>query len=143
MWNIHAASVSALASRSVLMAHVRPVSSVTMSGAATATQSYDKLKSLLREVNALGEIQGILGYDEQVFMPPGAGASRAAQKGTLAKIIHDKSTGVEMKEAIDGVRGRDAEFEDAQIRANIRDAVDAFDKEARKSSGASEEKCAR
>ena len=39
-----------------------------------------------------------------------------------------------MKEAVDGVRGREAEFEDAQIRANIRDAVDAFDKEARKSS---------
>lgn len=135
MWNIQAASVSALASRSVLMAHVRPVSSsITMSGASTATQSYDKLKSLLREVSALGEIQGILGYDEQVFMPPGAAQSRATQKGTLAKILHDKSTGVEMKEAVDGVRGREAEFEDAQIRANIRDAVDAFDKEARKSS---------
>ena len=126
--------VSAFASRFVLMAHVRPVRSVTMSGALTATQSYDKLKGLLREVSALGEIQGILGYDEQVFMPPGAAQSRAAQKGTLAKIIHDKSTGVEMKEAIEGVRGRELEFSDAQVRANIRDSVDAFDKEARKSS---------
>ena len=105
-----------------------------MSGATTASQSYETLKGLLREVSALGEIQGILGYDEQVFMPPGAAASRAAQKGALAKILHDKSTGVEMREAIDGVRGKEAEFEDAQIRANIRDAVDAFDKEARKSS---------
>ena len=43
-----------------------------------------------------------------------------------------------MREAIDGVRGREAEFEDAQIRANIRDAVDAFDKEARKSSEAAQ-----
>mmetsp|Transcript_13911 Transcript_13911/g.23064 ORF Transcript_13911/g.23064 Transcript_13911/m.23064 type:complete len:554 (+) Transcript_13911:121-1782(+) len=99
-----------------------------------ATQSYSQLKSLLREVSALSEIQGILGYDEQVFMPKGAAASRAAQKGALAKILHDKSTGSEMKEAIEGVRGREADFDDPQVRANIRDAVDSYDKEARKSS---------
>ena len=54
MWNLQAASLSVFASRSVLMAsHVRPASStsVKMSGASTATQSYDKLKSLLREVS--------------------------------------------------------------------------------------------
>uniref|UniRef100_A0A7S0JK37 Carboxypeptidase Taq n=1 Tax=Calcidiscus leptoporus TaxID=127549 RepID=A0A7S0JK37_9EUKA len=96
--------------------------------------SYSKLKSLLREVSALSEVQSILGYDEQVFMPDGAAASRAAQKGALAKILHDKSTGSEMKEAIEGVRGREADFDDPQIRANIRDAVDSYDKEARKSS---------
>ena len=61
-----------------------------MSGStATAAQSYKVLKGLLQEVSALSEIQGILGYDEQVFMPAGAAASRAAQKGALAKIIDD------------------------------------------------------
>ena len=38
-----------------------------------------------------------------------------------------------MTEAIEGVRGKHDEFNDARIRANIRDAVDGFDKEARKS----------
>ena len=80
-----------------------------MSAPTAAHESYAKLKSLLREVSALSEIQGILGYDEQVFMPPGAAASRAAQKGALAKILHDKSTGSEMKDAIEGVRGREDE----------------------------------
>merc|ERR1740130_2215342 len=89
---------------------------------------------LLQEVSALSEIQGILGYDEQVFMPAGAAASRAAQKGALAKIIHDKSTSAEMKEAIEGVRGCEDDFDDVRIRANIRDAVDHYDKDARKSS---------
>jgi len=105
-----------------------------MNAATPAAASYDQLKSLLREVSALSEIQGILGYDEQVFMPPGAAAARATQKGALAKILHEKSTGSEMKEAIEGVRGREDEFEDARVRANIRDAVDGYDKEARKSS---------
>ena len=130
-------SASALMSRScVLVTHARSASGVSMSGPTVTapTQSYDKLKSLLQEVSALSEIQGILGYDEQVFMPPGAAMARASQKGALAKILHDKSTGPEMKEAIEGVRGREDEFDDVQIRANIRDAVDAFDKEARKSS---------
>ena len=129
---LHAVSVSALATRSVLLNQVR-TAGATMSTTATP-QPYDKLKSLLREVSALSEIQGILGYDEQVFMPPGAAASRALQKGALAKILHEKSTGADMKEAIDGVRGREAEFDDLRIRANIRDAVDGYDKEARKSS---------
>jgi len=127
-------SASTMTSRSVLLMNARSASGVTVGGTTSAAQSYEKLKGLLREVSALSEIQGILGYDEQVFMPPGAAASRAAQKGALAKILHDKSTGVEMKEAIDGVRGRADEFDDARIRANIRDAVDGFDKEARKSS---------
>ena len=67
--------------------------------------SYELLKTRLRETNALQEINGILGYDEQVFMPPGAAAARAEQKATLAKLIHEKSTGDEMRAAIEGVRG--------------------------------------
>ena len=127
---------ASLASRCALVNHVRFAGGATMSsgstvGSATA-QSYEKLKSLLREVSALSEIQGILGYDEQVFMPPGAAASRASQKGALAKILHDKSTGSDMKEAVEGVRGREHEFDDVRVRANIRDAVEGFDKEARK-----------
>ena len=129
------ASASLIAGRFVLMTNARSASGATMSGStATAVQSYKVLKGLLQEVNALSEIQGILGYDEQVFMPAGAAASRAAQKGALAKIIHDKSTSAEMKAAIDGVRGCEDAFDDERIRANIRDAVDHYDKDARKSS---------
>ena len=80
--------------------------SLTMSATtATAKESYDKLKVLLREANALQEIDGILGYDEQCFMPAGAAAARADQKAALAKILHERRTGGEMREAIDGVRG--------------------------------------
>ena len=106
MWTI-ACSASAMASRSTLVTHARSASGATMSSATatSAMQSYKTLKGLLQEVSALSEIQGILGYDEQVFMPAGAAASRAAQKGALAKIIHDKSTSTEMRDAIE-VSGR-------------------------------------
>jgi len=109
-------------------------SGTTTTGSGTATAaSYDNLKALLREVNSLSEVSGILGYDEQVFMPPGAAASRSAQKAALAKVLHEKKTGEQMRVAIDQVRGKEAEFSDARVRANVRDAVDAFDKETRKS----------
>jgi Zn-dependent M32 family carboxypeptidase len=96
--------------------------------------AYSNLKGLLRQVSALAEIEGILGYDEQCFMPPGAAAARAAQKAALAKVRHSLATGDSMRAAIDGVRGRIDELpDDERMRANVRDAVADFDKEARKS----------
>ena len=110
--------------------------SATTAGSQTtaAMQSYSKLKALLREVSALSEVEGVLSYDEQVFMPTGAAASRTAQKAALAKLVHNLKTGEDMRAAVESVRGREDEFDDARVRANVRDAIDAFDKEARKSS---------
>ena len=48
----------------------------------SAVASYETLKGLLREVSTLAEVSGILGYDEQVFMPPGAAASRSAHRSS-------------------------------------------------------------
>jgi len=99
-----------------------------------AVLAYNNLKGLLRQVSALAEVEGILGYDEQCFMPPGAGAARAAQKAALAKVRHSLATGDSMRAAIDGVRGRVDELpDDERLRANVRDAIKDFDQEARKS----------
>ena len=97
----------------------------------TPMERYGELKRVLREVARLQEIEGILSYDEQVFLSEGSMASRAAQKETLAGVIHEKRTGAEMRAAVDGVRG--ADFDDARIAANVRDAIESYDKEARKS----------
>ena len=51
-------------------------------------------------------------------------ASRAAQKETLAGVIHDKRTGAAMRASVDAVRG--LEFDDRRVAANVRDAVAAF-----------------
>lgn len=99
-----------------------------------AALAYNNLKGLLRQVSALAEVEGILGYDEQCFMPPGAGAARAAQKAALAKVRHSLATGDSMRAAIDGVRGRVDELpDDERLRANVRDAIKDFDQGARKS----------
>lgn len=95
--------------------------------------AYGALKSQLRDVAALSEVEGILGYDEQCFLPPGAAPARAAQKAALAKVVHQMRTGDAMRDAVEAVRGREDELTDARARANVRDAVASFDKEARKS----------
>ena len=106
--------------------------SVSMSTTTTsAVQDYAQLKKLLKEVSALSEVEGVLSYDEQVFMPAGAAESRSAQKAALAKVLHEKRTGAEMRAAIDAVRG--IALDDPRQRANVRDAIEDFDKSARKS----------
>ena len=107
-------------------------------GGAKTTQTntlekYQTLKKLLRDVNALAEVDGILGYDEQCFMPSGAASARAAQKAALAKVRHIASTGDEMRHAVDAIRGSLDELPSEQMRANVRDAIADFDKQARKS----------
>lgn len=71
-------------------------------------------------MNALSEVNGILSYDEQCFMPSGAAGSRASQKAALAKVIHRARTGTDMQAAIEAVRGCVDELEDPMARANVR-----------------------
>lgn len=118
------ASPFAVARRSVRV--VRKLSG----GGGADDAAYAALTGALREVSRLEEIEGLLSYDEQVFMSPGSAAARAAQKEALASLVHEKRTGDAMRAAVDGVRG--ATFADARASANARDAVVAFDRAARK-----------
>jgi hypothetical protein len=53
---------------------------------------YEELALRLRELSNLESINSLLDWDEQVMMPEGAAASRAAQRSTLAGVIHAKWT---------------------------------------------------
>ena len=96
-----------------------------------STAAYDALTKELREVARLEEVSGILSYDEQCFMSDGSAASRASQKEALAGVIFEKRTSARMAEVIDAARG--LTLEDARESANVRDAIEGFDVESRKS----------
>ena len=64
-------------------------------------------------------------------MSEGSAASRAAQKEALAGVIHEKRTSARMAEVIDAARG--LKLDDARENANVRDAIEGFDVESRKS----------
>ncbi|HEY3272439.1 MAG TPA: carboxypeptidase M32 [Methanocella sp.] len=51
---------------------------------------------MVRELNTLGQVAGILGWDEQTYMPPGSARNRARQNAALASVIHSYITSERM-----------------------------------------------
>ncbi|MEL7472802.1 MAG: carboxypeptidase M32, partial [Planctomycetota bacterium] len=59
---------------------------------ATTTQAYDDLCTLAKEAGTLESVSRLLGWDQETYMPPGAGAARAEQAAAMAAIVHEKRT---------------------------------------------------
>jgi carboxypeptidase Taq len=84
--------------------------------------AYEDLTGLLREISTLNGALGILGWDEQTVMPPGAARARGAQKAALAGVIHEKATAPALGAAIAACAAALDALPDAAARANVRDA---------------------
>ncbi len=87
---------------------------------------FDELREHLAEIADLGKAGALLGWDQQVMMPPGGAALRAEQMATIGRIAHQKFTSPEMGKLIDGLRswGEEHEydsFEASLIRVAARD----------------------
>ena len=67
---------------------------------AAAPPGYAALASELREIDSLAGIDAILSWDELVVMKEKSAASRAAQKATLASILHERQTSQRLGELI-------------------------------------------
>ncbi|KAI0561864.1 Carboxypeptidase Taq (M32) metallopeptidase [Gracilaria domingensis] len=77
------------------------------------------LCALWRDLSDLGAVSSLLGWDEQVMMPPGAAVARARQKAAMAAVIHDKATSDQLRAAIAAaqrVRPQLDAFEAALVR---------------------------
>lgn len=59
-------------------------------------EKLETLKSKLREIKNINAASAVLGWDQQVNMPPGGAAARAEQLATLGKIAHELFTTDEM-----------------------------------------------
>ena len=66
-------------------------------------QKLAQLKTLLGEVADLGQIEALLGWDQQVNMAPGSAESRAQQMATLGAITHDKATSPEIGKLLEAL----------------------------------------
>jgi carboxypeptidase Taq len=65
----------------------------------------DQLKETLATLADLNGAQGVLGWDQQTYMPPLAAEARGQQLGTLGKISHDIATSAELGKLLDGLKG--------------------------------------
>src|SRR5512141_603054 len=63
-----------------------------------------KLNELVAEVADINHSLALLGWDQQVFMPPGGAEERGYMMGTLGKIAHEKFTSDEMGKLLDDLK---------------------------------------
>jgi carboxypeptidase Taq len=79
----------------------------------------NQLKTLLGEISDINQAIAVLGWDLQVFMPPGGNEARGYQMGTLMRISHTKSTSDEigrlLQELQPYVGQLDADADDARL----------------------------
>lgn len=53
-------------------------------------QAYDDLMAFQRQTEALGQVAGRLGWDQETMMARGSGPQRAEEHGAMAAIIHER-----------------------------------------------------
>ncbi len=90
-------------------------------------EDYYALVHRLQGTSRLGGIMGILHWDQEVIMPAGASESRAQQIGTLAGILHEKTTHAEIGKLLDRLCLSDENYFTAHEWTNIREARREFD----------------
>jgi len=75
--------------------------------------AYDGLMTRVREIEMIGQIQGLLGWDQEVMMPAKAAPLRADQLAWLSKTSHAMMTDGGMAEAL-----KAAEIEQGKAESN-------------------------
>lgn len=92
----------------------------------------DAFRSLLGETFDLRTAAAVLEWDQQVNLPSGAAANRAAQLSTLNRVTHEKFTSDEMGAALQtaqaAVQSLDPDSDDARL---VRKVAHDFDKARR------------
>ncbi len=69
------------------------------------------LKTRLKEINDLHRAQSLLGWDQQVYMPPGGAEARAEQLATLSKLAHQLFTTDEIGHLLADLAGAGLAYE--------------------------------
>jgi carboxypeptidase Taq len=70
----------------------------------TAEQKLQELKTRLLEINDLGLINALLGWDQSTYMPPGGAPARGRQSAMLAQMAQEKFTDKEIGRLLDDLR---------------------------------------
>ena len=74
----------------------------------------DKLETLntkLKEVHNIYSAAAVLGWDQQVFMPPGGAQARAEQLATLSKLAHERFTTDEIGSLLEELAGAGFDYD--------------------------------
>ena len=90
-------------------------------------EKYQQLASHLAEIRNINRALAVLGWDQQVNMPPGGAKARAAQIGTLSRIEHEMFTSDEtarlLEDAAKEIDGADYDSIEASMIRVVRQDV--------------------
>ncbi len=86
---------------------------------AEQSEKMKKLLNLAAELDDLGHISALMGWDQQVNMPPGGAEERGMQSAALGQIMHEKFTSDEVGQLIEDLEEEvgdlNAETDEARI----------------------------
>ena len=69
--------------------------------------AYDELLERLKDIDLIGQIGGLMGWDQEVLMPPKAAALRAEQMAWISKTGHQKLTDPRVGELLSELESKD------------------------------------
>ncbi len=67
-------------------------------------QKLIQLKELLAEISDLRSAAGLLGWDQQTYMPPGGAEIRGDQLALLGRLAHERTTSAEMGQLLEELK---------------------------------------
>lgn len=85
--------------------------------------AYDDLMAFQRTTEALGEVAGRTGWDQETFMPHGAAPQRAEEMAALEEILHARRTDPRLGDWLE-----EAHAPDAVADANLRELRRSYDR---------------
>jgi len=95
--------------------------------------SYSELLERLKEVEVLGEVMGILSWDQETMMPKGANDARGLQKSLLSGMLHEKFTDKIFADLITRIRSelKSKNITDQIIEANLREFSRSYNRQTK------------
>ena len=95
------------------------------------TPAYQALLKRLRESATFESVAGLLRWDQETMMPPGAGSFRAEELALIGRLAHDRATAPSVGALLDECEANPDLSSDPVAAANLREARRTFDRASR------------
>ena len=103
-----------------------------MSEPLATSETMAALKARLAQIARIEQCAGLLGWDQQTYMPPGAANARAEQIAALSQLLHQMVSGDEtgnlLSKAEAETQGQDADSDNVRMLSRLRRTYDRMTK---------------
>ena len=86
---------------------------------------YDAMLAQVKTTRALGQVAGLMSWDQEVMMPPKGAESRAEQAAAIEEVTHERSCNPQLGEWLEQLDGADL---DETSAANVRLVRRSYDR---------------